>query len=111
RLAASAEGVAPAADVQPLTQEELAPIAAEAEARWAAAGMDTAALSGVRIQIADLPDTVLGATTPEAIYIDATAVGYGWFVDPTPADDAEFAAPGDPAAAGRVDLLTVVAHE
>src|SRR5205814_141731 len=50
---------------------------------------------------------------------DADAAGYGWFVDPTPADDSEFAVPtafglgagaGSPAA-GRMDLLTVVMHE
>src|SRR5207248_1355901 len=88
------EAVAAAADVQPLTQEELAPIVAEAEARWAAAGMGAAALaalSGVEIRIADLPDTILGETNPGVITIDASAAGHGWFIDPTPADDAEFA--------------------
>ncbi len=43
------------------------------------------------------------------ICIDQDAAGFGWFVDPTPNDDAEFA-PGGPAA-GRMDLLTVLAHE
>ncbi len=52
--------------------------------------------------------------------LDATADGWGWFVDPTPADNAEFAGtaggqelqalPGSPAF-GRMDLLTVVEHE
>src|SRR6185369_7400453 len=46
------------------------------------------------------------------IYLDANAAGRGWFVDPTPWEDSEFA-PGvaDSPAAGRVDLLTVLAHE
>ena len=105
------EAVDPAPDVRPLTREDLAPIVAAAEARWAAAGVDTAALGGVDIRIADLPGTILGETTTNVIYLDADAAGHGWFVDPTPADDAEFAAAGDPAVAGRVDLLTVVAHE
>jgi hypothetical protein len=44
--------------------------------------------------------------------VDVTAAGYGWFVDPTPADDSEFGLgmAGSPAA-GRMDLLTVVMHE
>jgi hypothetical protein len=45
------------------------------------------------------------------VWLDRDAAGHGWFVDPTPADDAEFpAAKGDPAF-GRMDLLTVVTHE
>src|SRR5262249_57304648 len=61
--------------------------------------------------------TALGSTV---VTLDATAAGYGWFVDPTPADDTEFdgvvasqelqARPGSPAFA-RMDLLTVVEHE
>src|SRR5204863_8404462 len=53
------------------------------------------------------------------VTLDATAAGHGWFVDPTPGDDSEFAlaggvegrAPAGSAAAGRMDLLTVVDHE
>src|SRR5205814_360364 len=46
------------------------------------------------------------------IYLDADAAGHGWFLDPTPRGDSEFA-PGraHSPAAGRVDLLTVLAHE
>src|SRR5207248_5267788 len=40
--------------------------------------------------------------TAQTITIDSDAAGHGWFTDPTPG--------GNPAA-GRVDLLTVVAHE
>ncbi len=52
--------------------------------------------------------------------IDVNAGGFGWFVDPTPGDDVEFAstgasdsliATGASPASGRVDLLTVVMHE
>jgi hypothetical protein len=52
--------------------------------------------------------------------LDATAAGYGWFLDPMPGDDSAFgnivapfelqASPGSPAF-GRMDLLTVVEHE
>jgi hypothetical protein len=54
------------------------------------------------------------------IWIDDDAAGYGWFVDSTPADDAEFAAvagtsslvaPSGTAADQRADLLTAVMHE
>src|SRR5262249_41746688 len=46
-----------------------------------------------------------------AIWIDQTAAGYGWFIDPTPAaDSASPAVPGSPAY-GKIDLLTVVEHE
>jgi len=95
-----------------LTQEELTPIVAEAVARWAGAGVGgSAGLGGVEVRVADLPDTLLGVTTPGVIWVDRDAAGHGWFIDPTPADDSEFITPGDPAVAGRVDLLTVVAHE
>jgi hypothetical protein len=40
--------------------------------------------------------------------MDADAAGYGWFVDPTPWDDAEFTAGAAPAG---MDLLTAVMHE
>jgi hypothetical protein len=101
-------------DLQPLTQEAVAPIVKEAVARWAAAGVDEAALAvlgGYEIRIADLPGGVLGATTTDAIWLDADAAGHGWFIDLTPADDSEFLLPGDQGEQGRVDLLTVVAHE
>ncbi|HTK77374.1 MAG TPA: tandem-95 repeat protein [Gemmataceae bacterium] len=97
-----------------LTPEELAPIVSAAEARWAATGMDAAsldALKSVEFRIADLPNTDLGATTTGVIYIDVNAAGHGWFIDATPADDKEFSGSVDPAVAGRVDLLSVVAHE
>jgi hypothetical protein len=98
----------------PLTLAELQPIVHEAIARWGAAGVAPArlrALSQVTVGIADFPGPWLGMAFPGVIWIDRNAAGYGWYIDPTPADDAEFpAAPGGPAY-GKVDLLTVVAHE
>ena len=55
----------------------------------------------------------------KTILIDRDAAGYGWFIDPTPQDDAEFtplaadvlAARPQTAAAGHADLLTAVMHE
>src|SRR5262249_13707799 len=46
------------------------------------------------------------------ITINPTAAGFGWFVDSTPDSDSEFA-PGavNGPAQGRMDLLSVIAHE
>jgi hypothetical protein len=58
-------------------------------------------------------------SSPDGIWIDRDAAGFGWFVDPTPATNEEFskhsagalvAAPGSPAY-GKMDLLTIVVHE
>jgi hypothetical protein len=102
------------ADVAPLTAEELQPVMQEAIARWAAAGIDAAqvaALSQVTVGIGKFPGPWLGMAFPGAVWIDQTAAGYGWYLDPSPAGDGAFpAAPGSPAY-GRVDLLTVVEHE
>jgi hypothetical protein len=69
------------------------------------------ALEGWTLRVVDLPGTQLGFTSAGTIWLDRDAAGHGWFVDATPADDSEFpAGPGSPAL-GRVDLLTVLAHE
>lgn len=105
-----------------LTTEDVMPLLAEAVGKWTAAGLDiagTSLLAGVDIHITDLPGSQLGLATEGRIYLDQNAAGQGWFVDLTPADDAEFTeetAAGwlanhqSPAAAG-VDLLTVLTHE
>ena len=74
----------------------------------------------VDIRIADLSGGILAKTQGETLYIDTTAAGYGWFIDPTPTDNSEFeevlganhlAAGLESPALGRIDLLTVVMHE
>ena len=111
----AAETIAtPAADLAPLTDEELRPMLAAALARWSAAGLSSEAinaLAATQVVVTDLPGAELGYTTSAAIYIDRDAAGHGWFVDATPLDDAEFAAAVAPQAADRMDLLTVLAHE
>jgi hypothetical protein len=106
-----------------LTFHELNAIVAEAGRRWveaiSAPGVEDQ-LSGVEVRITDLDGRYLGLTSGSTIWIDENAGGYGWFVDPTPADDVEFlvvfgedelrALPGT-AASERADLLTVVMHE
>jgi hypothetical protein len=52
----------------------------------------------VGVNIGHLPPGYLGLAFPGAIWIDQTAAGFGWSIGAGPA-------------AGRMDLLTVVAHE
>jgi hypothetical protein len=98
-----------------LMPQVLQPIVAEAIARWGAAGIDPgrlSELSHVDVRIGQLSGPDLGLASPGIILIDRDADGSGWFIDPTPGDDSEFApsAVNSPAK-GRMDLLSVVAHE
>jgi hypothetical protein len=114
--------VAPAALAAPLTDRQLAPIVMEAERRLTSAEgpQSLTAMSGATVQVANLPSGRLAETIGKTILVDRKAAGYGWFVDPTPRDDLEFAdvlgqhavaATADIPAATRVDLLTAVMHE
>src|SRR5262249_37353297 len=97
-----------------LTPAQLAPIVAAARARWEAAGLSPAQRGTLRqatVRLAPLAGGTLGWTTAGGILINPDAGGRGWFVDPTPDDDVEFVGLGDPLARGRMDLLSVVAHE
>ncbi|HCO27014.1 MAG: hypothetical protein CME31_22130 [Gimesia sp.] len=77
------------------------------------------ALSGVEVKVVDLSGATLGRAVPGTIYLDVNAAGYGWFVDSNPFDHSEFAVDSqlslialpDSAAAGRIDLWTVILHE
>lgn len=76
-------------------------------------------LSTVKVEVVDLSGGMLGRAVPGTIYLDVNAAGYGWFVDETPLDHSEFSydspltliALPESAAAGRVDLWTVIMHE
>ncbi len=67
------------------------------------------------------PNNLLGLAAGHVLWIDRDAAGFGWFVDPTPDSDEEFglnsgefsypAFGPSGAAAERMDLLTVLAHE
>lgn len=108
-----------------LTPTDLRAMADAAKRNWAAVGLTPAQaelLARVQFLVTDLNATgKLGealAGTPYVL-IDDDAAGFGWYVDPTPADTAEFplsvaptewATVGGPAA-GRYDLLTVLTHE
>jgi hypothetical protein len=111
------------ASIQPLTSEQLAPIVQQAINAWIAAGIDPQQiniLDHIGVNLTKLPSPFVGMSSPDGIWIDQDAAGYGWFVDPTPADNREFsnrlssnkfaATPGS-AAYGKIDLLTIVEHE
>jgi Ca2+-binding RTX toxin-like protein len=89
-----------------LTDAQLAPVVAQARALWVqalgAGDSHLAALDGARVAVGNLPEERLGVTIGQQVLIDSTAAGYGWFVSGTPEALA---------ASGRMDLLTVVAHE
>jgi hypothetical protein len=118
-LAAGGEG--PGA--QSISQADLSSVAAAALKRWAASGIsesERAELASVSFELADLEPGRLGQAGATQVELDRDAAGWGWFVDATPADDAEFAAgrigaelgaDASSPAHGRMDLLTVVMHE
>ena len=103
KVAASARSTQP---ISALDSGELAPIVTEAENRLAAAygGSVRNSLAGVSVRIGSLASGLLGETSGKSIAIDDDAAGYGWFVDPTPADDSEFAAAADELAGCRQGL-------
>ena len=107
-----------------ITAEQLEPIVAAAIERLSqtsltAEQIDT--LQNTNVQIVDLADGILGLASENTIMIDVNAARYGWFVDPTPLDDSEFAdLPLDADASQgittvapqqQMDLLTAVIHE
>jgi hypothetical protein len=105
-----------------VTTADLKLIVDEAIRRWAAAGLPAQAvakLAQTKVVVTDLPGTELGWTNKDGVYIDDNAAGNGWFVDPTPGADEEFASSSlagqsratAPAAVNHMDLLTVVEHE
>jgi urease beta subunit len=117
-LRAAAGEVVGAQGLTPLNQADLAPIIAQAVADWASAGVAVELLDSLDFAIADLPGSQLGMATLDTIFLDVDAAGHGWFVDPTPGANEEFAprtagrlVAVDPAAVDRIDLLTVVSHE
>jgi hypothetical protein len=123
-LMAASTALEPVAAQSALTQAELAPILDEAIRRWSEAilpaGGTLELLNSLTVQIADLDGRTLGLASDDRLWIDSTAAGHGWFIDPTPRDDVEFRARAvdgalraTPAssAAGSMDLLSVVTHE
>jgi uncharacterized delta-60 repeat protein len=118
-LAAGGEGAGAAA----VTADQLQSAVTAALARLSAAGVGPALLGGLAsatYELGALPPGVLGQATAGRVTLSADAAGHGWFADPTPLQDEEFApgGPGSPLvalsgspAAGREDLLSAVLHE
>ena len=102
--------------------DDVAALAKAAIERWLEGGISEeqlAALEGATISVGDLSGSVLAVNLGGAIVVDIDAAGYGWFIDTTPFDDAEFETvtsdtslvDSDGPAAGAMDLLTVLMHE
>ncbi len=114
---------APGTAAAPLAADQVAPTVHAALERLVSAGLpaaERAQLASVPVTLGDLGSGLLAMSNAASVQIDRDGAGHGWFVDATPADDDEYPAAGDGAerratadspAAGRMDLLTVVAHE
>jgi VCBS repeat-containing protein len=106
-----------------LNQQQLDSMVEEAQTRWISSGLtpqQMAAMRGLKFEIAELSNSYLGEAEGNRILVDRHAQGKGWFVDPNPRSDANFAHAvsatrlyTDPfsAPAGHVDLLTAIEHE
>jgi Ca2+-binding RTX toxin-like protein len=119
----AAAGPGSAVSVEAIDVSDVEPLLSAAREDWAQSGLATneqlAMAKGVKIEIIDLPGSLLGEVEGNTMYLDVDAAGYGWFVDLSPANDNEFArdaagnlvaTAGGPAV-GRIDLLSVVLHE
>ncbi|MBK7953152.1 MAG: hypothetical protein IPK02_03725 [Candidatus Accumulibacter sp.] len=101
----------------PVSEAELQVMAAAALQRLSLDDQQRAALGEISVRVQDLPGLALGEYRDGTLLIDVDAAGHGWFVDSTPGDDAEYRRRGDllvathGVAGGRMDLLSVLAHE
>jgi hypothetical protein len=96
--------------------------AVNSAAWWQAAGLgptQLGSLAQAELRLADLAGNMLGLASRGTITIDSTAAGVSWFIDPTPDENEEFElsptgeliAKSTGPAAGKYDLLSVLAHE
>jgi hypothetical protein len=111
--------------IETINQADLNSVVAAAIGQWALAGASAnqiAAMQAIHFVLADLSDNMIGNESSGRIAIDIDGAGHGWFVDPTPTDNSEFThaqnasgtdllTDSSNAAAGHLDLLTVVTHE
>jgi hypothetical protein len=111
----------PPASSSLVREEQLQSLVDAAIAEFADAGLppeQLEALANVDVAVADLPGARLGENCGVQVVLDVDAAGAGWFIDPTPYDNSEFQSSNGTLqaidatfASGRVDLLTVIAHE
>ncbi len=100
----------------------------QARQYWLDQGASPTRLDQATFAVADLPQGWAARTEGKQITVDISGAGWGWFVDTSPQDNAEFvpldatAAPGSAAqgdlraapgslAEEKLDLLTVLIHE
>ncbi len=103
----------------PLTFRDVQPVAAVAVNRLQDEGLpadELVRLNSVTYSVADLPGNQLGLTMGRRVILDIDAAGLGWYIDPAPDDDVEFASDSEKQELVRidgqgVDLLTVLMHE
>jgi hypothetical protein len=107
----------------PLTNQELQTVVQGALTRLRNTGIAPnvlAALTSIQFTVGGLTNHELAMSyvSSNQVIVDAGATGTGWFVDASPLQDQEFSslngvltARAGSAAAGRMDLLTVVLHE
>ncbi len=116
-LQIDANGSSPTDGVTQITTEDVQALVAAAIDRFEAAGVSDVLLDelgSLQIHVANLANDFLGLAAPGVVILDDDAAGFGWFVDPTPGDDAEFGADGyalTTETTGRVDLFTALLHE
>jgi hypothetical protein len=76
--------------------------------------------AGITVNVANLAGAAIGQDTGTNITLDATAAGNGWYINTNPADNSQFLPTSDPnvwiaapgsAAAGKMDMLSVLLHE
>jgi hypothetical protein len=101
-----------------LSAGQLQPLVEAALAAWAARGADPSVLAALSFVITDLGGTGVAEAVGTTISLDATAAGWGWYVDPTPGTHDGFVRRGGvlvasagSEASGRLDLWTVLLHE
>jgi hypothetical protein len=98
-------------------QSQLDLITAAAISRWQAPGLSPELvdrLHRARVELADLPGDRVSMAWPDFVLFDPTAAGRGWFVDPSPGEDSEFASIASRIAGDvpqGLDLLSAVFHE
>ena len=111
-----AESVADRATGQRVTEEQAQALLEEALRRLGTV-LDVSGLIGVDIRVEDLAGEQLGQYADGVVVIDSDAAGHGWFIDRSPGDDSEYELldgillASNGVAVGRVDLLSVIAHE
>src|SRR5262249_12626360 len=67
-----------------LRAEQVRPLLAEALASWRAAGVDTSALRGLDVRIADPGGLTPGKAAGPTFWQDDKAAAWSWFLEPTP---------------------------